>query len=502
VKIRAADLFAGAGGASTGLMLAAEAAGLDLDLVAVNHWPAAVKTHAANHPAARHLCEAIERVDPRDAVPGGKLHLLVAGPECTFFSMARGGRPIDDQRRSSAWSILRWLELLRVDHVLIENVPEFQGWAPLDGRGRPIKSRKGEIFRAYLAAIAAMNYRVEVRELNAADYGEATTRKRLFIQAARGRRAITWPEPTHSPRGASNLLRLTRPWRPAREVIDWSLPSASIFHRKKPLSKNTLRRIEAGLARFGGQPFVLGQQGGGAPRQTDQPLPTVTADGAISVVEPFLVPMYGERDGQAPRTHSVSEPVPTIPASGGGKFGLVEPFLVEYHSEREGEEPRVRALDQPLPTLTAENRFGLAEPFVVQVTHGGRERSISEPLPTITGGQRGDLAVVEPFTLPYYSNGGQLARPVSQPVGTITTRDRFALVIPERMDIRFRMLQPHELAAAMGFPPGYRFIGNKGDTIRMIGNAWSCRVSEALCACILERYADRQSNDWREEATA
>lgn len=426
--IIAADLFAGAGGASTGLHLAACELGLALRLVAINHWPAAVRTHAANYPDALHLCQTVESVDPRAVVPGGRLHLLLAGPECVHHSRARGGRPVNDQSRASAWHLLRWLELLTVDHVLIENVVEFAEWAPLGAHGRPLKSRKGETFQAYIRAIESLNYRVEVRVLNAADYGEATTRRRLFIQAARGRRAITWPEPTHSKRGGQTLLRRTRPWRPAREVIDWSLPSQSIFRRQRPLSPNTLRRIEAGLRRFGGAPFVLGQHGGGAPRSTNDPLPTVTTDGAISCVEPFLVPFYGERAGQRPRTHSVNDPVPTLPTS--PKFGLVEPF-----------------------------------------------------------------------TMPYCSNGGQLARPVSQPVGTITTRDRFALVIPDGVDIRFRMLQPRELASAMGFPDGYQFLGTKTETIRMIGNAWSCRVAQALCACILRRY-QATTRAWRQEETA
>jgi DNA (cytosine-5)-methyltransferase 1 len=500
VKLRCADLFAGAGGASTGLMLASESAGLDLDLVAVNHWPAAVKTHAANHPAARHMCEAIERVDPREAVPSGRLNLLVAGPECTFFSTARGGRPIDDQRRSSAWSILRWLELLRVDHVLIENVPEFQAWAPLNAHGRPMKSKRGEVYRAFLGAIEAMGYRVEARILNAADFGEATTRKRLFIQASRGRRPITWPEPSHSRRGDGNLLRMTRQWRAAREVIDWSLPSASIFGRKKPLSKNTLRRIEAGLARFGGRPFVLGQQSGSVPRSTDDPMPTIAADGAISCVEPFLVEYHTERKGEGPRVRDLNGPLPTQTTE--NRFGLVEPFLVPMYGERCGQEPRTHSVSEPVPTIPASGggKFGLVEPFVVQVTHGGRARAIGDPLPTITGGQRGDLALIEPFLSSYYGNGSNV--PVSQPVPTVTARDRFALVIPEGIDIRFRMLQPAELAAAMGFPPNYRFIGNKGDTIRMIGNAWSCRVAEALCSCILERWADRKPVEQEQESVA
>lgn len=411
----AADLFAGAGGASTGLQLAATARGVPLKLVAVNHWDAAVRTHKVNHPEADHVCEAVERVDPRDLVPGGMLDLLLAGPECTFFSMARGGKPIDDQRRSSAWSILRWLELLRVERLLIENVPEFQWWAPLGANNRPLKSKRGQVFAAYIAAIQAMNYRVEYRVLNAADYGEAQTRRRLFIQAVRGRKPIVWPDPTHSRRGVQGLFRETAPWRGAKEVIDWTIASKSIFNRPKPLSRKTLQRIEEGIRRFGGKPFLLGQQGGGVARSVDDPMPTITSDGFVRVAEPFLVPFYGERQGQTPRTHSVYEPLPTIPATGGGKFGLVEPF-----------------------------------------------------------------------TLPYCSNGGELARPVSEPMGTITTRDRIGLVIPDGMDIRFRLLQVQELAAGMGFPPWYRFVGTKKDVVAMIGNAWSVRVATSLCGVLLD----------------
>lgn len=497
--IRVADLFAGAGGASTGLQLAAKAIGQSLDLVAVNHWPAAVQTHAANHPEARHLCEAIERVDPRDAVPGGKLDVLVAGPECVFFSTARGGKPVNDQRRSSAWSILRWLELLKVDRLLVENVPEFLAWGPLYESGpkknTPIKAKRGQIFAAFVGAIEAMGYRVEWRILNAADFGEATTRRRMFLQASRGRRSIAWPEPSHSRRGASTLLRHTTTWRAAREVIDWSLPSESIFTRKRPLSPNTLRRIEAGLRRFGGASFVLGQQSGSEPRPTTEPLPTVAASGAISCVEPFLVTAGGPT-GQGRRAKGVGDPLPTLLAE--SRLGLVEPFIIPI--DHTGFGARASGVEEPLSTVTSKARHALVEPFVVQVTHGGREHDVCAPLPTITGGQRGDMALVEPFLSSYYGHGSNV--PVSQPVPTVTARDRFALVIPEGMDIRFRMLQPHELAAAMGFPEGYQFLGTKSDAIRMIGNAWSVRTAEALCRTILEQITPARRDAGRRERVA
>ncbi len=448
--VTAVDLFCGAGGTSTGLGLACKLLGRPVRLLAVNHWDLAVETHAANHPDAEHRCESLDTIDPRKAVPGGRVHLLVASPECTHHSSARGGRPISDQSRASAWQVLRWCSELYVDSVLIENVPEFRSWGPLGANGRPLPSKKGETFAAFIEALRSLGYHVEHRVLNAADYGDATTRRRLFILASRRRRPV-WPTVTHTEDGGATLWGETERWRAARSVIDWSIESPSIFGRKKPLAQKTLDRIAEGLWRFGGkaaepflvtlrqncgarsldlpvptiaaqgthvalcEPYVLSQQSGGAPRPVSSPLPTVATSGAISLVQPFLVPGYGERKGQRPRTHSVDAPVPTIPAS--PKFGLVEPFLTTYYGTG-----GAKSVDRPCPTLTTKARLGLCEP--------------------------------------------QLERGL--------------------IDIRFRMLQPHELAAAMSFPRDYRFAGNKAERIKQIGNAVPVETATALCRAVLE----------------
>lgn len=569
--IRAVDLFAGAGGCSTGLLQAATKRGDQVELVAVNHWPVSVATHTRNHPEARHFCASIETLDPKVAVPGGRLELLIAAPECVFHSTARGGKPIDDQRRASAWHVLRWLEHLHVDDVLIENVPEFVKWGPLGLNNKPLKSKAGQIFKAFIAAIEALNYRVEWKVLNAADYGAATTRRRLFIRARRGGKRIAWPEATHSRTGGATLFGGRKRWRAAREIIDWTLPSQSIFTRKKPLQPATIRRIIEGLRRFGGEqlePFLVQLTHGGRVMSADSPLPTVTtanrgemalaepfivqsahgsgggrgdsgrvhsvdtpvgaipASNRFALAEPFLVPFYGERAGQEPRTHSIDEPVPVIPASGDGKFAVIEPFVlsqggggVARHIDQPAPtivtdgavslvEPfivpprgfdqtgaKVDAVDDPLRTVTAVagHTFGLVEPFII--TPGGANlrngRAASDPLPTVMASDR--LGVVEPFLTKYTSTGQ--AYSVDQPIDTVTTKDRFGLVQPVvdgyTLDIRFRMLQPHELAAAMSFPKSYVFTGNKGDVIRQVGNAVDCRMAEALCGSILDARTSR-----------
>jgi len=476
MKIFAADLFCGAGGTSSGLYQACNSMGIGVDLVAINHWTVAIETHRENHPEARHICAGLESIDPREAVPSGRLDLLVASPECTHHSIARGGKPVCDQLRASAWHVLRWIELLQVENILIENVREFQKWGPTDLAGKPIKARNGETYRAFLGALRSMNYTVEDRILNAADYGDPTSRKRLFIQARRGPREITWPAPTHGN---------GRPYRTAREIIDWSISGESIFRRKKPLSRNTLARIAAGLRKYGGknaEPFLVMLYGTNDARSVDRPLPTVTAGGNhVGLCEPFLVRYHGSHTGQKDgdrRTHSIQLPLPVLDTS--NRYGLVEPVVI--HTNHAGGK-RSHSIDRPLPTVTCGHRgeMALVEPFITVMKGNSKVRDIDSPVPTITTNPH--LYLCEPFIAKYY--GTAVGQSVDKPLDTITTKARFGLVEPVGLDIRFRMLQPHELAAAMSFDSGYVFKGNKTETVKQIGNAVPVMTAAALCRELL-----------------
>lgn len=185
-KMLVADLLCGAGGSSTGAGRALRDLGLDMELVCVNHWPTAIETHRRNHPEARHYVQDIATVRPHILVPEGYLDLLMASPTCTHHSVARGGKPTSDQQRSDPWHIVTWLTELRVRRLIIENVWEFIGWGPVDPRtGKPLKSRKGEYFRAWIDTIRRLGFDPEWRKLNAADYGDATTDPATQIRSAR-----------------------------------------------------------------------------------------------------------------------------------------------------------------------------------------------------------------------------------------------------------------------------------------------------------------------------
>ena len=426
--IEAADLFCGAGGTSNGLRRACRRLGHDVRLTAINHWPRAIETHRLNDPEARHICERLERVDPRHVVPGGRLDLLIASPECTHHSRARGGKPVSDQQRASAWIVLRWAEALYVRSILIENVPEFETWGPVDRHGRPIRRRAGETYRAFLAALRSLGYHVDARVLTAADYGDPTTRRRLFILADRRRRP-TWPAPTHGPRETAAAHGLAA-WRGAREIVNWSIPGRSIFLRKRPLAPATLRRIETGLRKFGGrgaEPFLVVLRNHSTARRLEDPAPTVTTSGAhLALCEPFLL---GQQSGAAAR--EVGEPAPTV-ATGGAISLIVPAFLF---ANRTNNIPK--RMEQPVPTVCTANHMALVEP---QWNGEGGDRR----LPTVTvDGRRC------------------------------------------RLDIRFRMLAPEELAGAQGFETEHEFLGTRTEQVRQIGNAVPVGTAHALCEALL-----------------
>lgn len=451
--LRVADLFCGAGGTSQGMVEAVEEAGYQCDLTAINHWSVAVATHSKNHPDARHRCASLDSLNPRDLFNEGDLDILWASPECTHHSIARGGRPVTDQSRATAWCVVRWAEALRPNVILVENVKEFLKWGPCTTRGKLIKSKAGATFKAWVACLESLGYTVEHRILCAADYGDPTTRRRLFIQATLGRRRPSWPEPTH----AGN-------WRTAREIIDWSDSGTSIYERKRPLAEKTLRRIEIGLRKFGGEPFIAAwdHQSGTGVWASDKPLSTVTTKARHGLVEPFLVELRGTHESQLPSSsRSIDQPVPTVTA-GGGHVALIEPFLVGVNHGNSGKpnaaQWNVHRLDLPLGTITTSC----------------------------------DKALVQPFLVKYYGSGG--TQGVDDPLDTVTTKPRFGLVRPEleingeryQVDIRFRMLSPRELARAQGFLDTYEFTGTKSDVVRQIGNAVPRNLAKALVREVLK----------------
>jgi DNA (cytosine-5)-methyltransferase 1 len=465
------DLFAGGGGASLGIEMALGRS----PNVAVNHDAPAVAMHKANHPDTEHYLEDIFDVDPRVVCRGNAVGLLWASPDCTDHSRAKNGSITRNRRVRCLANVLHhWAATVRPRVMVLECVEELADWGPLDDEGKIVKSRKGESFQDWWVRLERMGYRLSKRSLSACDFGAPTSRKRMYIIARCDGidPEDCWPEATHGPGRA-------QPWRTAAECIDYSLPCPSIFmtkvdakkytietgiRLKRPLVDKTMQRIRRGIYKYVlecARPFIVPVSHGGVGRNDHR------NRGEFGLVAPTLVQTgYGERVGQAPRCLDLGKPLGTVISGGtggNGKHALVAAFLGKGYSERSGGWNGGQALDAPAGTITTRDHHNLVLGHMVKLrgtsdAHMEASSLHSEtPCPTVSAGGN-HIGEVRAFLSKYYGNG--TPESLTEPLDTITTKDRFGLVVVDGeqyqiVDIGFRMLEPRELFTAQGFPRSY-----------------------------------------------
>ena len=251
--MRAIDLFAGAGGFSTG----AQMAGVNV-VWAGNHWPVAVETHAANHPDAIHVCQDLHQAD-WSRVPAHDI--LLASPCCQGHSKARGksaNNPHHDASRSTAWAVVSALEYHRPAFGVVENVREFMDW---------------NLFPAWRLALQSLGYQIAPHVVDAADHGVPQHRERLFLVLSRSERPLML-----------NLPR--RKHVPAADIIDFSAGKWSPIE-KPGRSPATLQRVSNGRRAHGSR-FVMPYYGSGSGttgRSLSRPLGTITTRDRWAIVD-------------------------------------------------------------------------------------------------------------------------------------------------------------------------------------------------------------------------
>ena len=520
-KIKAADAFCGCGGATTGFELKAKQLGLDHVSLAVNHWDIAINTMTANHPKVKAVRADMMTLLPSDVL-GGQLDFFWASPSCTHHSRAKGGRPRENQLRSQPELLYPWIDYGRPKFIVIENVPEFVEWGPLNAKNMPIKKMKGKFFIHFIEGIKLRGYDVDWQVVCCADYGDATTRKRLFIKAVRhGCGKIEWPHPTHAENPEPDLFGTKlKKWRAIRECLDFDDIGKSVFNRKKPLAEKTMRQIADGMRKYCGidlQPFLVKMYGTGKSNSIDKPISTITVGGEhYALCRPFLV-----KSNNNQTVESVDGPVSTIVA-GTVHHALCTPFIVGHTRNAKTTElckpigtcttkdhysvvsafvvdhfngGKAERTDRPLGTQTTHARYSLVTPMVLGQQGGAECRLIDCPAPTIatSGAIRMITPIIIDMSHPGESSSGRVSS-ADSPVKTITTRNNTAAVFPmledgRIIDIYIRMLKPSELAAAHSFPADYVLTGNRGQQIKQIGNSVPVMTAAAMCESALKQLA-------------
>lgn len=433
------DNFAGGGGASDGASIGL---GRPID-IAINHDPAAIAMHKMNHPETTHYCESIWDINPITVCMGKTVGFAWYSPDCKHFSKAKGNTPVDKNVRGLAWVAVKWDIDVGVRTFMLENVEEFLTWGPVVD-GKACKKRKGETFKAFIKVLTTglSVTHPAIFEIKAAlgdSFSLSTIEKGLGYKVEwRVLKACDYGVPTIRKR----LYLVARkdgvpikwpkathgegllPYKTAADIIDWNHPVKSIFNRKRPLSEKTLMRIAKGMQRYiidSDKPFIV-------PGAELSPFITECANGS------------NQRNMQA------DEPLRTICAQvKGGHFAVVTSHMMKFRGNNVG-----HSTDSPLHTVSA----------------GGIH-----------------AAEVRTFLIKYYGTG--VAKPLTVPLDTVTTKDRFGLVMVrgeayQIVDIGFRMLQPRELFNAQGFRPSYIIdVDSEGNPLTKISQVNRC--GNAVC---------------------
>lgn len=592
------DLFCGGGGSSTG---ATQIPGVEIRMAA-NHWDLAVQVHNTNHPDADHAAVDLHEEDPR-YFP--RTDILWASPECTKWSQASGGKyasvsveanlldlldpdlvdedpetAIVQRSRLLMFDVLRFAEHHRYLAMVIENVVDIA-----------TNPKYAEAWLLWKKGVRNLGYDFRVVSLNsmhAQAHGAPApqSRDRLYIVCwLKGNRApnidailrpLAWC-PT-----CQTVVESQQSWKngrtvgkyrtqyvylhgtcgtvvepgylPAAAAIDWTLQGTRIGDRAKPLAEKTRRRIAAGIARYW-RPLTVEAAGNtydaadpkhhayGRPDAYYRAWPTDEAlkalhttaskalcvpaggtwnDDARPVAEPhrtmttrdttaLVVPLEG-RAGD--RCNNAGQPLRTQTSR--HLDALVEPPFI---AELRGGGSVARPVEDPLCTVTAS---GNHHALIQANNHQNRAHPVTEPLPTATTATGGGAALLTP-----YYGAAESAKPTDQPVGTLTTRDRYALIQRHNSsagdgaemltpaveylrtlttkghqslvtpgdieaaeaqvdDCLFRMLEPHEVAAGMAFPADYHWAGTRRERVKLAGNAVTPPAARDLIAAVAE----------------
>jgi len=514
------DLFCGAGGVTTGFE-AAKVDGRKIAHVAacVNHDEVAIQSHFANHGHVKHFTEDIRTLELTQLVkiinkqrlmyPEAKV-MLWASLECTNFSKAKGGKPRNADSRTLAQHLYRYIFALNPDYVNIENVMEFMSWGPLDEAGKPQSRKNGVDYLHWVKTITHAGYNYDWRELNSADYGAYTSRKRFFAIFAKCGLPIAFPAATHAKKPQNKgMFGNLQKWKAVKDVLNLEDIGNSIFERKKQLSEKTLARIYAGLIKYIalGDDSFLAKYFSGNPEgkviPTSGPAGTITCVEHQALVQVQLLDFYYGRS--TPQT--TEQPARTLRTKDCASLVTTQfiekPFSSGSHNHSSVDAPAGTVMPSPKMNLVT------AEPFVLNALFHNVGSSINSPAPTLTTvshhyivnpqwsiNSGGDINKPCPVIIarqdktPLYlvtTEGGEPAILIFEDDSEFTKKIKIFMAVHGIVDIKMRMLRVAELLKIQGFPDNYILKGTQAEQKKFIGNSVVPLVAQKIAEALAEK---------------
>ena len=497
--ITVTDQFCGAGGSSQGARRLSQKMGGGLEIkLAMNHWSLAVETHNTNFPDTDHDCVDISTSDPRRYQ---STDIMLASPECTNHTCAKGVSrklqvtknlfgdltidPSAIRSRATMWDVPRFAEVHNYNLIIVENVVEARVWIMWD---------------AWLHAMHNLGYTHKCVYLNSM-HALPTPQSRDRMYVVFWKKGNPAPDLDFRPKSfcshCSKEVESIQSWRNPRKkfgkykqqydyrcvqcgaivepyyyaafnIIDWSIPSVRIGDRSKPLSPNTIERIKYGLQKQKDSSFIIYTDHSSNMEQLsciqDKMFTQATRQVAALVTK-------GSYGGDIVPLSSAQFTMTTQ-----NNFGVVGmPTMIDEQNKN----GKSRSLNEFVSTVLAGgNHHGIVGiPFMVENKGKSKSREIDQAMSTLTTKvSHGILSTeaVNAFFSYYY--GKAQSSGMGDPVGTMSTRDRVALVLsyPENVkleDCTYRMIQPREVQRAMAFDEDYIVLGSGKDKVRQLGNA-------------------------------
>ncbi len=554
------DQFCGAGGSSQGARRVSEKlkGGLEIKL-ALNHWKLAIETHNTNFPDTLHDCTDVSACDPRRYF---STDILITSPECTNHSLAKGQKqvkaqidlfdkgkldPAAERSRATMWDVPRFAEYHNYNIIIVENVVDARKWVMWD---------------AWTMAMDSLGYNHECVYLNSMFcHPTPQSRDRLYV--------VFWKKKNKKPNldyrplaycpSCNNNVEAFQSWKNNKfkwgrygernqylyrcpecltavtpyyfasfNIIDWSDLGTRIGDRKKPLSDNTIKRIQFGLDKYGNDPLlVTGRYTSGIECRIrnvkSEAMPTQPGDGSHYLFNPaFLLKNYGGGFNDKLAPVDIKKTIGTITTADHHAL-LSMPFVIQGDHAQCDPSGKVKSVNNPMQTQTTRQSMGICVPFIIENNRTGKARETKEALSTILAGGN-HHALLTPFIvenkglsksrninehlstittksyhglitseafksfLAYNYNGLQISH-ITEPTDTIPTVDRLSLInyeVPKIEDCFYRMLKPHEVKLGMAFDEDYQVLGNSRDQVKQCGNAVTPPAMEFLIERCIE----------------